>query len=125
MVLHLVVVILFQQNTNCPIHISGKFVPQVIAFLCSRVQSGLYVKLSAFEKLIIEQRKISASNSTTVSMTDESKESQVPLEKSAAAEGAEKVLEDIPSNTMELQHELQSLVHDLKQSVFKPKMTTE
>ena len=83
------------------------------------------MKLSAFEKLIIEQRKLSASNSTTVSITDGSKESQVPLEKSAAAEGAEKVLEDIPSNTMELQHELQSLVHDLKQSVFKPKMTTE
>lgn len=126
MVLHLVVVILFQQNTNCPIHISGKFVPQVIAFLCSRVQNELYAKLSACEKLIIEQRKVSSSsckNDTTVSMTDESKESQVPLEKCTAVEGAEKVSEDTPSN--QLQHELQSLVHDLKQCVIKPKKTTE
>jgi hypothetical protein len=55
MVLHLVVVILFQQHTGCAIHISGKLLPQAIQFLHNHVEREKYMKLTECEQLLMKQ----------------------------------------------------------------------
>lgn len=59
MVLHLATVILFQQSTNCAIHIPGKMVPQVISFLQGCIQTEHHSKLLLFERLVIQQHRLS------------------------------------------------------------------
>ena len=57
MVLHLVVVLLFQQHTNCIIHLPGKLVPSVIAFLSNRLSESERSKLRTFQDLVMLQLK--------------------------------------------------------------------
>ena len=54
MVLHLVVVILFQESTNCAIHVSGKLIPHVILFLHSHIERDKYIRLTEFEAMLIK-----------------------------------------------------------------------
>ena len=122
MVLHLVVVVLFQQTTNCAIHIPGKLVPQVVAFLRNRVDNELYVKISVFEQMVIEQRKHSPQKikgdigkASTAECESEEKivPEQIAHETESKAVGA--------SDNGKLNQEMENLLDDLKQVVIKPK----
>lgn len=64
MVLHLVVVLLFQQHTNCIIHLPGKLVPSIIAFLSSRLSETERSKLRTFQELVMLQLKQSRAPSS-------------------------------------------------------------
>lgn len=144
MVLHLVTVILFQQNTNCAIHISGKLVPQVITFLKSHLQSVQHVKLVAFEHLVIQQRKLTSQtsreyqNQEASATTLEKEEDEGVSEMGQDGGGSE----DAPSlqeatsdenggqaeagarDVALVDQELQNLVDDLKKLVIKPRKNT-
>lgn len=52
MALHIIVVLLFQQKTNCIIHIPGKFVPTMIMFLSEHVPRKEHLKLVECQRLI-------------------------------------------------------------------------
>ena len=140
MVLHLVIVILFQQNTNYALHISGKLVPQVIEFLRGRIHSDQYAKLSAFEQLVIQQRRLStqptkARSEKTGAMGREDNEGMLteeevtevkgeePSDMQATASEAEGGIEGT-EDTAHVEQELQSLLNSLKQLVVKPKEIT-
>lgn len=52
MMLHLIVVILFQQHTGCIVHIPGKLVPQVLSLLAVKLDSKDEEKLFECQRLI-------------------------------------------------------------------------
>lgn len=132
MVLHLVVVILFQLNTNCAIHISGKLVPQVVAFLRNHLQNEEYIKkLSVFEQLIIQQRRLSTQKKKDIdkvctSENDDENMRTFHVVEEGPKEGADEAgVAERTSDTAQLEQELQGLLDDLKQMVIKPKKTAE
>lgn len=104
MVLHLVVVILFQQSTNCAVHVSGKLLPQVIHFLRSHLDEKKYAALTEFEKSLIKylsmekERNSSAINDVVVHET--------PREKSAEC-----------SELIVLKKQIEHMLDDVKQLV--------
>ena len=145
MVLHLVTVILFQQNTNCAIHISGKLVPQVIAFLQNHLQSTQHSKLIAFEQLVIQQRKLTSQTSRGYQNQDSMEASGATREKEedegvsemgqdgGGSDGTPSLQQAAGDRSEEeaeardvaiVNQELQNLVDDLKKLVVKPKKNT-
>ena len=141
MVLHLVTVILFQQNTNCAIHISGKLLPQVIAFLRNHLQSTQHSKLVALEHLVIKEHRLTtkprkesqSQDSTEAELTVQEEDLDVSGEGGVYVESSRSI-ETSPdsSSNKEEEHlrasdlafvevEQRSLVEDLKKVVIKPK----
>lgn len=125
MVLHLVVVVLFQQTTNCALHIPGKLVPHVVSFLRNHLDNDLYVKISVFEQLIIEKHKDSPEKmKDDIGTASTAEEHRAPDEK-------ERVPGEIAHKTEsravkangngKLNQEMQNLLDDLKQIVIRPK----
>ncbi len=55
MSLHLISVILFQQQTGTIVHIPGKLVPTVIAFLAQHLDDKAYLKLIECQKLVSDR----------------------------------------------------------------------
>jgi len=55
MCLHLITVVLFQQKTGCIVHIPGKLVPVVIAYLSKELDTAVYAKLLESQRLVSEQ----------------------------------------------------------------------
>lgn len=49
LVLHLTVLILFQTFTNCMLHASGKFVPQILNFLASHLTAEVHQVLHTYQ----------------------------------------------------------------------------
>ena len=144
MVLHLATVILFQQNTNCAIHVSGKLLPQVIAFLHSHLQSTQHSKLLALEHLVIKQHRLTtkprkesqSQDSAEAELTAQEDDLNVSGEGEAYLEpsGRIETSTDPTSNKEEknsrpsdlefVEVEQRSLVEDLKKIVIKPKGDT-
>lgn len=56
--LHLTVLLIYQDVTKQTLHISGKFVPQLIAFLKPSLEQETYDILHASEQLVIRQLKL-------------------------------------------------------------------
>lgn len=123
MVLHLVVVLLFQQTTNCAIHIPGKLVPQVVAFLQNRVDNELYVKISVLEQMVIEQRKHSPQPIKGKASTAECERGRASEEKIVPEQIAHETESKAvgASDSGKLNQEMENLLDDLKQMVIRPK----
>lgn len=64
MALHLVLVLLFYQETKCIIHIPGKFIPNMISFLHDHLSLNIYDKLIECQHLISVQWKSRQSTTT-------------------------------------------------------------
>jgi hypothetical protein len=111
MVLHLVIVILFQQSTNCAIHVSGKLLPQVIHFLHSHLDEKKYVALTEFEELLIKYISMEKEmNSSAVNDVVH----ETPREK--CAESSELII---------LKKQIEHMLDDVKQLVVKRRSVVE
>ena len=64
--LHLVLVLLFHQQTGSMIHISGKFVPTLIQFLSSHIPDKVREQLVACQHVISKHWKLSRAASADV-----------------------------------------------------------
>ena len=114
MAFHLVVVILFQQSTNCAIHVSGKLLPQVMEFLSDCLEKEKYLKLLEFQSMLIDQ--LSAGKDRK-DLTEDQHECMggEPDDDIAADESEGRTRPFI------LEQRLKDSVGDLKQLVVKPK----
>ncbi len=63
MALHLILVLLFYQETKSIIHIPGKFIPTMISFLHDHLSSSVYDKVIKCQHLISAQWKLRQSTS--------------------------------------------------------------
>lgn len=127
MVLHLVVVVLFQQKTNCALHIPGKLVPRIVAFLRNHLDNDQYVKISVFEQMVIEQRKLSPRKVKDDLAAEECSEGgHVPEEEEedAQIEGRPgEIAHETESRASDKAKFKQEMLDDLKQMVIKHKET--
>ena len=80
MILHLVVVVLFQQHTNCMLHAPGKLVPHITSFLAGRVNTSNYSKLIQYQHLVMLQLKLASKSSATPSTGMDSQSSNNSVE---------------------------------------------
>ncbi|XP_063773080.1 E3 UFM1-protein ligase 1 [Pseudophryne corroboree] len=55
LVLHLTSVLLFQLNTNCMLHAPGRCVPQIIAFLNTKLPEDQHSLLTNYQSLVVKQ----------------------------------------------------------------------
>ena len=135
MVLHLVTAILFQQNTNCAIHISGKMVPRIISFLGAHIQIEHHAKLLLFEQLVIQQRKL-AIQADKESQSEESSMAETASGDDQSVATGDNTCEEAPtslpsgatariSDLLKVEEELQSLLDDIKKLVVSPKKSSE
>ena len=98
MALHLILVLLFYDQTKCIVHIPGKFIPNMISFLHGHLSLDIYDKIVECQHLISTQWKLRQSVS-----------GGTPMEEAASEE------KDITESS------IQKLIHDLKQVVMTPK----
>lgn len=129
MVLHLVVVMLFQQYTGCAIHVSGKILSKVIQYLQKYMPTEQYVQLSALEQLVIQQHRLSLERGREcigkeITADEEGRiEQEVPL-KSAEAENTPEV-SGLVSDITNPEENQRSLLDSLKQIVIIPGKTVQ
>lgn len=97
MALHLVLVLLFYQETKSIIHIPGKFIPTMISFLHD------HLSLEVYEKLVECQRLVSA---------------QWKLQQHTSKNG-DGDFEALDGHTADTKDTIHILIHDLKQLVMK------
>lgn len=65
MSLHLILVLLFHQQTGCIVHIPGKFVPNMIAFLSGRIPEKVHSQLANCQKLVSTHWRLSKTASSS------------------------------------------------------------
>lgn len=85
MILHLVVVILFQQHTNCMLHAPGKLVPHITSFLSGRVNTSYYSKLIQYQHLVMLQLKLASKSSAIPSTGVNSQASNSSVETNSSS----------------------------------------
>ena len=112
MVLHLVVVILFQQTTNCAIHVSGKLIPQIINFLQCHLEQKTYTTLNEFETLLVKCISKEKDSGGPINSRDESECVVSETAKESFAETSEVVT---------LKKQVEDMIDDMKQLVVKHK----
>ena len=100
MALHLVLVLLFHQETKSIVHIPGRFIPTMISFLHDRLPMNIYEKLSECQHLISVQWKLQQS-------TDHKIKSKENTDAAIAKD------ENITESS------IHKLIHDLKKFVMK------
>ena len=105
MVFHLVVVILFQQNTHCAIHVPGKLLPQVTELLNRLLESDKYKILLEFQQNLAKQTLMDKEQK------DSKSSEQTSMEQKEDTSATEAAL---------LQERLQDSLYALKQLVIKP-----
>ena len=113
MVLHLVVVILFQQSTNCAIHVSGKLLPQVIIFLRNHLDEKRYVTLTNFEKLLVQYISMEKEMTSLAVVGDVEEDSEVVKSESVKDKCEES------SEMVILKKQVEDTLDDIKQLVKK------
>ena len=127
MVLHLVVVILFQQYTNCVIHVSGKLLPKVIKFLQKHIPTEQYAQVTTLEQLVIQQHKSSVRGGKACMRKDINKEDEEHIEQemplSGEAEGRPEAEYGRVSGTAYSEEKQKKLLDDLKHFFNKPTKT--
>lgn len=138
MALHLVTVLLFQQHTNCIIHIPGKLVPHVISFLANHLGELDHTKMTRYQQLVMQQLKLASKDASTetqpsppISTTEENEpQSGVLATKEDPADSSAENYETSTSSASHDQEEsdqqrvaqqLKDLLDDLKQLVVKTK----
>ena len=99
MILHLVVVILFQQHTNYMIHAPGKLVPSIVSFLADRVSKSEASKLVQYQQLVMLQLKLASKNSGTPSTEVYSNASNESVEPKLSDAGQEPQAPDNQNGT--------------------------
>lgn len=112
MVLHLVVVILFQQTTNCAIHVSGKLIPQIINFLQCHLEQKTYTTLNEFETLLVKCISKERDSGGPINSRDGSECVVSETAKESFAETSEVVT---------LKKQVEDMIDDMKQLVVKHK----
>ncbi|XP_062953087.1 E3 UFM1-protein ligase 1 [Cynocephalus volans] len=112
LILHLTSVLLFQFSTHTMLHAPGRCVPQIIAFLNSKIPEDQHTLLVKYQGLVVKQL---VSQSKKTAQGDDPLNSKVDKEQ-----------EDVLSNTIrkELQ-ELSSSIKDLVLKSRKSSMTEE
>lgn len=103
MALHIILVLLFQQETGAIIHIPGKFIPTMISFLCQ------HLPRKEHEKLVRCQHLITAKWRTR--LTPDSEETQ----RSETRHASSITAADVSSED----DEIDTLIQDLKQLVIR------
>ena len=142
MVLHLVVVLLFQQHTGCMLHAPGRMVPSIVAILEKYLSEEEQTILLSFQQLIIkyitavrnkEETKLSSDSlndepqkSNTDSQPDDTGETKDDKDEEkknveSAAPGAEQMDNDPATLLSKLNNDLPHV----KAIVLKPKKTNE
>jgi len=101
MILHLVVVILFQQHTNCMIHAPGKLVPSVVSFLAERVSESEESKLVQYQQLVMLQLKLASKSSGAPTTEVDSKTANDSVESKLSDAGQEPQAPDDKNRTSE------------------------
>ena len=149
MVLHLVVVLLFQQHTNCIIHLPGKLVPSIIAFLSNRLSESERSKLRTFQDLVMQQLKqsrapskaqptgaktvqdtgqVEGTQAESESVTKEVQEGSLAARGSTDSSGESEAVASTTSETVQqgtsspevMAQKLGDIMSSLKQLVLKP-----
>ena len=60
MVLHLVVLLLFQRHTSHILHLTGRLVPPVVSFLAGHMSSADHAHLTHYQELVMQQLRAKA-----------------------------------------------------------------
>lgn len=112
MALHLILVLLFQQETGAIVHVPGKFIPTLISFLCQHLPRKEHEKLVECQHLITVKWKSRQLTSNAKIRTPESG--------CAASDGASdggKVHATAEESSED--DTIEALIQDLKQLVLK------
>lgn len=133
MMLHLITVIIFQQHTGCIVHIPGKLVPQVLAFLAERLDLKDYEKLSECQRLVAQQLRSqsvamvkgneASNDDISPSHDDETSNASEGTEETEAVTGTQDTGLKGQGSTQEVQGQidrqrLSELLNDLKQAML-------
>ncbi|XP_064145170.1 E3 UFM1-protein ligase 1 isoform X2 [Loxodonta africana] len=111
LILHLTSVLLFQFLTHSMLHAPGRCVPQIIAFLNSKIPEDQHTLLVKYQGLVVKQ---------LVSQNKKTGQGDDPL-----SEGLDKEQEDITNTTRKELQELSSSIKDLVLKSRKSSVTEE
>ncbi|XP_072264766.1 E3 UFM1-protein ligase 1 [Pyxicephalus adspersus] len=100
LILHLTSVLLFQFTTHCMLHAPGRCVPQIIAFLKSKIPEDQHRLLVSFQGLVVKQ---------LIGQTKQKEDEDVDT-MGDPAESAEKASEDVRKELQELSTKIKDLV---------------
>ena len=122
MMLHLITVILFQQHTGCIVHIPGKLVSQVLAFLAERLELKDYEKLSECQRLVAQllRSQSAAMVKGSEGSSDDTSNTSKSTEETEATTGTQDTGLKGQGPTQEQidRQRLNELLSDLKQAVL-------
>ncbi|XP_029451258.1 E3 UFM1-protein ligase 1 isoform X2 [Rhinatrema bivittatum] len=104
LILHLTAVLLFQISTHCMLHAPGRCVPQIVAFLSTKIPEDQHRLLMKFQGLVVKQ--LIGQNRKT----GEGEKEDTEDKKAEEEDGVETV-----------RKELQELAVSIKDLVFKPR----
>ncbi|XP_010946721.1 E3 UFM1-protein ligase 1 isoform X2 [Camelus ferus] len=111
LILHLTSVLLFQFSTHSMLHAPGRCVPQIIAFLSSKIPEDQHTLLVKYQGLVVKH---------LVSQSKKTGQGEDPL-----SDELDKEQEDITSTTRKELQELSSSIKDLVLKSRKSSMTEE
>ncbi|XP_031311915.2 E3 UFM1-protein ligase 1 [Camelus dromedarius] len=111
LILHLTSVLLFQFSTHSMLHAPGRCVPQIIAFLSSKIPEDQHTLLVKYQGLVVKH---------LVSQSKKTGQGEDPL-----SDELDKEQEDITSTTRKDLQELSSSIKDLVLKSRKSSMTEE
>ncbi len=120
MALHLVTVLLFQRHTNCIIHVPGRLVPSVIAFLAGRMPTQDHARLVQYQHLVMQQLRLASDRGTS---GEADSPAELPGNDSSSKEEEGRGGE-APTNR-DSQEQLQEMLVGLKDLVRKPRVSNE
>ncbi|XP_007467246.1 PREDICTED: E3 UFM1-protein ligase 1 [Lipotes vexillifer] len=116
LILHLTSVLLFQFSTHSMLHAPGRCVPQIIAFLNSKIPEVQHTLLVKYQGLVIKH---------LVSQNKKTGQGEDPLSDELDKEQLDKEQEDIISMTRKELQELSSSIKDLVVKSRKSSVTEE
>lgn len=111
MALHIILVLLFQQKTNCILHIPGKFIPTLISFLSDHVPSKEHMKLAKCQRLISAKWKLSLTHDSEVSKASEP---NVIAETEDTDEDSHETIADSTQSSDDSEAAIQALIQELQ-----------